>query len=329
MSDVSAGYRSQYAFRGRLRAEFPSQVIIDATEICNLACIHCPHPQFKLSKHYGGRMLEPELVRKAIDEIGGAGKGAVQYVRFTGEGEPLTHPGIYELLAYAAGNSRTTVTLTTNGTNLSRKRIDKLLGTGVALIDVSIDAYHPETYARIRVNGELAVTRANVIDLLRAVREARSNAKVVVSYVEQPLNAGETAQFEAFWRDQGAEYVVVRRLHSNAGAVPMIASGLRRAEFAPRRPCLYPWERISLTPRGELAFCPQDWVRGSVVADFRTTSIRAAWQGEVYRALREAHLANEFGAHAFCGQCPDWQQTRWPAEGRSYADMVEEIKELE
>jgi hypothetical protein len=30
--------------------------------------------------------------------------------------------------------------------------------------------------------------------------------------------------------------------------------------------------------------------------------------------------------HGFCGQCPDWSQTRWPGEGRSYADLVEELK---
>ena len=47
--------------------------------------------------------------------------------------------------------------------------------------------------------------------------------------------------------------------------------------------------------------------------------------GNAYRALREAHLTGNFCDHQFCGQCPDWQQTRWPGEGRSYADMIEEF----
>ena len=93
----------------------------------------------------------------------------------------------------------------------------------------------------------------------------------------------------------------------------------------PRYPCLYPWERILLNPRGELAFCPQDWVHGSVIARYRDTTIREVWSGEEYRALREAHLTGNFCDHKFCGQCPDWQQTRWPGEGRSYADMIEEF----
>ena len=108
----------------------------------------------------------------------------------------------------------------------------------------------------------------------------------------------------------------------------VIADRLRTSQVEQRRPCLYPWERVVLTPRGELSFCPQDWVGGSVIAeDYRTSSIREVWQGEAYGRLRQAHLDNEWSQHAFCGNCPDWRLTRWPfQEGRSYADMVEDTK---
>jgi len=55
-------------------------------------------------------------------------------------------------------------------------------------------------------------------------------------------------------------------------------------------------------------------------------ALRELWRGEIYRKLREAHLSGDFDAHGFCGQCPDWAQTRWPGEGRSYADLVAELK---
>ena len=58
-----------YGFYDRLKAEFPSQVIVDMTEVCNLACIHCPHPAFKQSEHYAARHLDPELNRKLVDEV--------------------------------------------------------------------------------------------------------------------------------------------------------------------------------------------------------------------------------------------------------------------
>jgi hypothetical protein len=63
------------------------------------------------------------------------------------------------------------------------------------------------------------------------------------------------------------------------------------------------------------------------MADYATTTIEALWQGRQYAALRRAHLSNDYAAHAFCGQCPDWQETRWPGQGRSYATLVADLKE--
>jgi hypothetical protein len=116
-------------------------------------------------------------------------------------------------------------------------------------------------------------------------------------------------------------------MHSAAGAVGDLAAVLRsQVGTIDRYPCLYPWERLCINPRGELQYCPQDWVHGSALFDFRTITLKAAWQSEPYRALREAHLKNDFSRHKFCGQCPDWAGTRWPGAGRSYANMIEEIK---
>ena len=314
----------RYDFHGRLKAAFPSQIVVDITEVCNLACVHCPHPEFKKSQHYAARYLDPELNAKLVDEVSAHGRGLTQYLRYTSEGEPLVHPACYSMLDYAVQNSGVLVSLTTNGTILNEKRVGRLLDAGLDVIDVSIDAFTPETYAAVRVNGDLNVTRSNVLRMLEMASGTRT--KVVVSFVEQPRNRHEAADFERFWKDKGAKYVVMRRLHSNAGALASVAADIARASAEPRRPCLYPWERITLNPRGQLGFCPQDWVAGSQVADYRHTTLREVWQGEFYRRLREAHLRNDFCNHQFCGKCPDWKQTRWPGQGRSYADMIEEFQ---
>lgn len=317
----------KYGFYGRLSEAFPSQLIIDATEICNLACVHCAHPQFKKSQFYSGKCLDPQLNHKAVDEVREHGKGLCQYIRYTGEGEPLINPHIFEMISYAVKNSGTTVTITTNGTLFQGGKLEKLLDTGVNILDISIDAFKPETYAQIRVNGDLEVTRANVLKLIQLTRGTKT--KVVVSYIEQPQNASETNDFETFWKSSGADYVVVRRLHSNAGALGDVAEKMRNENTEDRRPCLYPWERMVLNPRGFLSFCPADWTHGSTVIDYRNATIKDVWNGEFYKNLRTAHLTNCYGSHKFCGQCPDWKSTRWPDEGRSYADMVREFKNRE
>lgn len=326
---ISTSFKSQsneYGFHGRLTADFPSQVIVDATEVCNLACIHCPHPEFKKSEHYDARYLEVDLHHKMVDEVRQCGQGRTQYIRYTSNGEPLVHPRIYDMLDYAVKTSGVYVALTTNGTILNERRIEKLFASGLHVVDISIDALSPETYAKIRVNGKLEVTRQNVLRLLEMKRSIGAETHIVVSFVEQPGNSHEVREFERFWKEQGADFVVIRRLHSSAGGVAAIAGNMHELqEGKDRYPCLYPWERITLNPKGELAFCPQDWSHGSGIADYRSTTIKATWQSEAYQKLREAHLNNNFLNHRFCGQCPDWKQTRWPGEGRSYADMMHEF----
>ncbi len=319
-----------YGFFGRLKVEFPSQLILDITEICNLACIHCPHPEFSKSDHYSGAMMDPELNAKLVEEVRRHGQGHTQYIRFTSMGEPTTHPACFDMIEHAVRNSGVTVTLTTNGKILDEARAERLLATGVDIVDISLDAFHPETYAKIRVRGDLQVTRANVLNLIKKSKERGSKTRVIVSYIEQPLNTQETSLFQDYWKGQGADYVVIRRLHSCSGSKTQLAEISRQEnKDTPRRPCLYPWERIILNARGHLSFCPADWAHAAFVADYRTTTIYETWRGEFYQKLRDAHLKNIFSNHSFCGQCPDWKTTRWPHQGRSYADMVQEFKDLE
>jgi MoaA/NifB/PqqE/SkfB family radical SAM enzyme len=101
---------AEYGFYGRLKADFPSQVIVDATEVCNLACGHCPHPEFKLSPHYQARYLDVALHNRMVDEVREHGRGITQYIRYTSNGEPLVHPGIYDMLDYALTHSGVFVT---------------------------------------------------------------------------------------------------------------------------------------------------------------------------------------------------------------------------
>lgn len=325
MNDVAID-KPTYDFGGRLTARFPSQILMDITEVCNLACTHCPHPAFAQSGHYEGRHLDPALNDKMVEEVSRHGQGQTQYIRYAANGEPLAHPNGYDMIETAVKHSGVYVTLTTNGKIMNEKRTQRLLEAGVHMIDISIDAFTPETYAKIRVKGNLHVTQANVLRLLQWVRESGSKTKVVVSFVEQLGNAHEAHDFERYWKDQGADFVIIRRLHSCSGAVVELADMRRKAQKQrQRRPCLYPWERIVVNARGDLAFCPSDWVHGSYVADYRKTTILETWQGDFYRGLREAHLKNDYTNRGFCGACPDWESTRWPHQGRSYADMVEDF----
>lgn len=324
MKPILMNNKNNYGFVERLSEKFPSQVMVDLTEVCNLACIHCTHPEFKQSTVYGKRMLDPKLNKKMIKEVSSFGKGITKYIRYTSNGEPLVHPKSYEMIQDAVENSHTKVTLTTNGTLLNEKRMLKILKTGLHMIDISTDAASNETYKKIRVGGNLEVTQSNILKLLKLKEEANAKTKIIVSFVEQKENSHEVEDFKKFWEKQKVDEVLIRKLHSNSGSVAIEDAKVDN-NHENRKPCLYPWERVILNARGKLAFCPTDWYAKSELCSYEDNSIKDIWQNNFYNDLRGQHLKCEF-SNEFCKQCPDWKNTSWPFDKKkSYADLVERV----
>lgn len=317
----------KFGFQKGLSSEFPSQIVVDLTQFCNLACVHCPHPKFKKSIAYSGQHLDIDLHTKLIDEVSNSGTGLCKYIRYTANGETLLHPKFDQIIKYACIYSGTKINVTTNGSLLTNAKSVLLVDAGVDVVDVSIDAYRDETYSKIRINGTLDDVRKNVLNLIDL--SFGSKTKVVVSYVEQELNSEETDLFEKFWNDAGADFVLIRKLHSAAGSKLNVKSDIvTSTRSIKRRPCLYPWERLVLTPEGDLSFCPAGWSKDPHFTSYRNTTIKEAWRSRFMEELRAAHLSVELEGFTFCEQCPDWVYTIWPnSDDFSYSDVMSNLVE--
>ncbi len=314
------------AFGGYLTQDYPSQLVVDVTEFCNLACVHCPFSIVTKPKGKNRHQLLPELHAKLVQDVAEKGRPSCRFVRYSGEGEPLLHPHIMEFLREMSAVGVPTA-LTTNGLLLTQERCEAIVAAGTSAVDISIDAFKPETYAKIRVGGDLAVTQEGVKRLIAAKQAAGSILKIMTSFIHQAGNEGEDKDFQAYWQDQGVDLVFIRDLHSCAGNQKDMAQKMWATAPKPRKPCLYPWERLNLKPDGFVHFCPADWIHGSRVGDFGKQTIAEVWQGPEMEAVRRAHLTNDFSACSLCGQCPDWAVIRWPWQGRTYASAMHEIDE--
>lgn len=315
----------EYGFYDRLRENMPSQIIIDIDQNCNYACTHCPHGNFRKSNIYTGARLPIELNKKLVDEVREVGNGDVQQLRYTANGEPLLHPQAIEILLYASKHSGTFVSLTTNGSLLTKEKSSQLLQGGLGLIDISLDAYNDDTYAAIRVNGNLAKVRQNVIDLLHLKEELKAETRIVVSYVKQPGNIAEADDFAKYWTDQGVYQVIFRNLHTAGGSMK---NNVITAEHRKYQPCVYPWERLSIGPDGSFEFCPASWEgKTDLGFNIKDCSIYEVWHSERYQKLREEHLKGAFFDFKVCGECPDRNSIIWPGRDgrRAYGDMIAEL----
>ncbi len=64
--------------------------------------------------------------------------------------------------------------------------------------DVSIDAFTAETYQKVR-GGRLEQVDRNVNRMLERIRQLGARTKVVVSFINQPLNQHEALDFKKYW----------------------------------------------------------------------------------------------------------------------------------
>ena len=117
-------------------------VALEITRTCRLACRHCRGDS--RDESYPDE-LSPEEIRAVLDNIAAFSKPVII---ITG-GEPLIHPDVFDIASYSASLGLRTV-LATCGHLLDENTVQKLLGSGVSRISVSLDGATSATHDSFR-----------------------------------------------------------------------------------------------------------------------------------------------------------------------------------
>src|SRR5215471_17948195 len=127
-------------------SQFPMMLVLSFVYPCNALCPHCPYTNSNIRKEYRDAPYMPESTFKRIaDESGQYGA----YLRISGGGEPMLHPQATELLIYAK-KVGCKIGLITNGSLFDEENSRALIEAGVDMIEFSVDACYPKTYAVVR-----------------------------------------------------------------------------------------------------------------------------------------------------------------------------------
>ena len=293
--------------QGRLEdaGEFPKVILIDTISYCNLRCSMCVHKDMVRKKG----IMPWGLFTKIIDEIAEMDRNVRVWMVFFGEALILKRrkPSIFDMIKYAKSRGLTDVVLNSNANLLDEESARKLIESGLDAIYIGIDAFNPETYAKIRVGGNYQKAVKNTINLIHLKKSLNSEKpEVVVQFVEMDMNSREKEGFIDFWKKQGA-IVKIRPKVSWAG---MIDAPNLILDSRERWPCHWAMQTMSITDTGKVVTCAVDLDAKYVAGDVNEQSIKEIWNGELKR-LRQIHASKRFeDLPENCRDCRDWQSAR-------------------
>jgi len=141
----------------------PFNAYLNVTDYCNLTCKHCYY-----GSHPGLTHGLPNVdLFRIVDSLRA---GGIENLVIAG-GEPMTRPGIEELLRYIRSKGFTEITLLTNATIITQQQA-AMIAECVDVVHVSLDGPDEEMNAVIRGRGNFDKTIAGV-RLLKAAAVQR------------------------------------------------------------------------------------------------------------------------------------------------------------
>lgn len=150
-----------------LEITYPSSIMIELTNHCNLKCITCPREYI-----YGGEMdkgyINIENFKKIIDEI----CPYVDSIGLTGLGETFLYKNIFEAVDYIRSKSKGTIISCSINAHLknSVETASKLAGK-IDTIQISVDGIG-DVYNKVRIRGDYNFFIENVRGIADAVKNS-------------------------------------------------------------------------------------------------------------------------------------------------------------
>lgn len=241
------------------------QVEIEATNLCNTRCLHCPH---ELLARPLGRM-DKSTYQIVLDKVSAYTSNFD--VDFAGMGEPLLNPSIYDFVSSIAGRGSTT--MTTNASALTPQNARRLIEAGLSWLTISFNGDESQIYETMM--GGLSFGRAeqNLHTMVELSQGTCTTVAANVSVTRQ--TQPRLASIKRYLNDAGVTHIYFSKCHSRGGFMqdenicdtPMPPADTDRCDIFSNT--------IFVAWTGEVLSCCHDLAGSNVLGDLKTDTIES------------------------------------------------------
>lgn len=292
------------------RGKTPSVMMIELSNVCNLACKVCALQMPGSCSNQAKRgMINYDVFCDLVDNVK---ENLLLLSPYLG-GESFLHPRAMEMLKYAASQN-ISVSMTTNG---SFEHIDnfgeKIIDSGIDVLVFSISGTIQDVYSRLHRNGDLSKVIANIRSVTRFPKKIRP--RVVVRYLLTPENKEDVCNVPRFTKELGADLYEIRpvdgTLHLVDNLKDNLASCESRNKLSSNSGCFWLWSSLVVKAGGQVIPCCYDYygVPELGVVEKDKLSVVSMWNGDSIKKFRNAFYrsGSKLDCCSFCNFSTGYQ----------------------
>lgn len=291
--------------------EVPFSVQIDICSACNMHCEFCVHSDQKAVKEAGIRwgMMPLELYKHIIDDIkvSWGGQTKIKKLRLFQIGEPLLHPHVCEMIAYAKkANVADYIEITTNATLLNQNLNLELVDAGLDILNISLNGINEKQY-RDACNYELSFEefRNNIAHFY----QNRKQCRMFIKYSDMGYSEEMKNQFYNLFGNICDE-IFVETISATLWQDTDVGNKFQNAhvgtygqEIIEKKVCPFLFTTLIISDQGLAHLCCVDWKLKHILGDLNKESISDVWNGKRLKEYQLLHLRGDKNKIDICKDC--------------------------
>lgn len=182
----------------------PYWLTLDPSNFCQLQCPFCPTGANKGTRNKS--QMNFDHYKRFMDRVG----PYVIRMEFMNWGESLFNKRLPDMIAEAKRHGIQTE-LHENFNNVPDEMVERLVGSGLDILSVSVDGLTQETYETYRIGGDLDRVLGNLHALVEARRrQGSATPKIAWQFLVFRHNEHEVDDVEEFARAHGADEIRIK-----------------------------------------------------------------------------------------------------------------------